>query len=74
MRLTTATAAVTASMLLAACGGGSDGGATGGGDRESREQKAEDAMLKFAQCMREQGVEVGDPDAVSYTHLRAHET
>ncbi len=47
-------------LLLSACGGGSEG------DRASasagaRSAKAQDALLRFAQCMRRQGVDVGDP-------------
>lgn len=56
-------AATLASVVLAACGGGS-GNEGPGGDAAigaSRSAKAEDAMLKFAQCMRRQGVDVGDP-------------
>ncbi|WP_232384368.1 hypothetical protein [Actinomadura violacea] len=53
----------------AACGGGGDGGgvASAGGAAAkasaspSRSLSAEDAQLKFAQCMRQNGVDVPDP-------------
>ena len=55
--LTSLTAAGCAALALAACGG--DGG---GGERSaSPQQRAQDAALKFARCMRENGVDVPDP-------------
>jgi hypothetical protein len=39
-------------------GGNSSGGASSAGDRES---KARDAQLKYARCMRENGVDMPDP-------------
>jgi hypothetical protein len=53
-------AAALSCVLLSACGGeaGGDGADANAG---SRSAKAEDALLKFAQCMRRQGVDVGDP-------------
>ena len=45
----------------------------GTADFENPEEVADtlDTELEFAQCLREKGIEV---EAVSYTHLRAHET
>jgi hypothetical protein len=40
--------------------GGSSGGAGDGGDADGA--SGEEARLEWAQCMREQGVDVGDPD------------
>lgn len=66
MKAKATTAAVLASVLLAACGGA--GG--GAGDGASPSAKAEDAMLKFAQCMRREGVEVGDPGENGLVRVR----
>ena len=47
-------------LTVAACGGDDEaGGATPAADRE----KARDAMLAYARCMREHGVEMPDPSA-----------
>jgi hypothetical protein len=46
--------AVGAAIALAACGGSSD-------DQASAQQSFQDAALKFAQCMRDNGVDVPDP-------------
>lgn len=43
---------------LGACGGGDSNSATGA-DADS--QSAEDARVKFAQCLREEGIDVEDP-------------
>lgn len=43
---------------LGACGGGDANSATGA---DSDAQSAEDARVKFAQCLREQGIDVEDP-------------
>ncbi|HEV2768968.1 MAG TPA: hypothetical protein VGV40_02130 [Solirubrobacteraceae bacterium] len=63
MKARAMTAATLASVLLAACGGGSgnEGGGADAADGASRSAKAQDAMLKFAQCMRREGVEMADP-------------
>lgn len=49
-------AAIGATSLLVACGGSSD--------EDSGDQRAEfeDAQLEFAQCMRENGVDLPDPE------------
>jgi hypothetical protein len=62
---------VTGGLALAACGGGGgdDGVATLGGDAagendngdESGEKDPEEALQKWAECMREHGVDVPDP-------------
>jgi hypothetical protein len=39
----------------------SDGGG-GGADGDLSEEEAEEAMLEFAQCMREHGIDMPDPD------------
>lgn len=69
-------AVVLLSLTTAACGGGGDsskvaslgdkadesGGGDGGGQGGSGDQVAfEDAMLAYAQCMREHGVDMPDP-------------
>jgi hypothetical protein len=46
-------------LAVAACGEDESSGASNGGD--SREQKARDAALKFAECMRGEGIDVPDP-------------
>jgi hypothetical protein len=45
-------------LALTACGEEAAGGSSSGGDRES---EARDAMLAHAQCMRDHGVDVPDP-------------
>jgi HAMP domain-containing protein len=45
-------------LAVAACGDDNGGG---GGDANSDRQAARDAELKFAQCMREHGVDMPDP-------------
>jgi hypothetical protein len=56
----------TASLALAACGGG-DPEATAGGDDRS---ELREAALDFAQCMRENGVDMEDPTAGGGVQLR----
>jgi hypothetical protein len=53
MRALITLAMVGASSALVACGGSASG--------EDAQAKSEDAALKFAQCMREHGVDVPDP-------------
>jgi hypothetical protein len=69
MRWTRHATTVTAAMtLLAGCAASSQGSevATLGGQAESpnpqRSRDPERAFLRFAQCMRDHGVEVGDPE------------
>ncbi|PRX98086.1 hypothetical protein [Allonocardiopsis opalescens] len=51
--------ALLAGLLLASCGGGAEGsGAEAGPSAAS----GEDALLAYAQCMRDQGVEMPDPE------------
>jgi hypothetical protein len=54
-------AAFLCGLTLAACGSDDPAGeaASGSSDREQRNQ---DAMLAFAQCMREQGIDMPDPE------------
>jgi hypothetical protein len=49
--------ALAMTLVLAACGG--DGG--GSASAADREREAREAQLKYAQCMREHGVDVPDP-------------
>jgi hypothetical protein len=72
MRRLAAALALPTVLALTACGGGeeSDGIASaGGGDAKnaaaspSQSLSPEDAQLKFAQCMRENGVEMADPES-----------
>jgi hypothetical protein len=65
----TRTAAVLmAALLIGACAGGEGAGvATLGGEHEEASQRPpapddpEEALLRFAECMREHGIEVSDP-------------
>lgn len=50
---------------LGACGGG-EATSTAGADSQS----AEDARVKFAQCLREEGIEVEDPGEGGRLHFR----
>jgi hypothetical protein len=45
-------------LAVAACGGGDPGGTASAAERDS---KARDAMLEYARCMREHGVDFPDP-------------
>lgn len=56
-RLATAACA----LALAACGGEDTGSAGEAGNRVTLQQRAQDASLKFARCMRENGVDMPDP-------------
>ncbi|SDK21862.1 hypothetical protein [Nonomuraea jiangxiensis] len=71
MRVPVLTAFAAAALLLSGCGGGGTGGSdvasvSGGGSATAAgSQPSEDPHqrnLKFAQCMRENGVEVPDPE------------
>ncbi|MDQ4048569.1 MAG: hypothetical protein M3131_04185, partial [Actinomycetota bacterium] len=62
--LATVGAAALAGLALAACGGGEEGsssGAEGAGDGHGDRAALEQAALKHAECMREQGINVPDP-------------
>jgi len=56
-------------LVLAACGGGDDDGvatleeedASAEEDSDDRDRSSEDATLEFVACLREQGIEVEDP-------------
>jgi hypothetical protein len=48
-------AAIGASAALVACGGGDD-------DSADAEANFEDAQVEFAQCMRERGIDIPDPE------------
>jgi hypothetical protein len=59
IRLHAAALLAACALLATACGGNEAAdGATSGADRES---KAREAALKYAQCMREHGVDMPDP-------------
>jgi hypothetical protein len=50
---------VASALAVAGCGGGeASGGANSAADRES---EARDAQLKYAQCMRDHGIDMPDP-------------
>src|SRR5919201_159324 len=51
--------AVVAALALGACGGSDDDG--GGSSASSRQDKAFEGALKFAKCMRENGIDMPDP-------------
>ena len=53
------TAAGAAALALAACG---DDGAAGRDDSGSPADRAQQGALKFARCMRENGVDIPDPE------------
>jgi hypothetical protein len=48
-------------MALTACGGGTEGALSDGGDGDSSSKSFEDAMVEYAGCMREHGVDMPDP-------------
>ena len=50
--------ALLAALVLAGCGSESSGGTSTG---EGREERARDATLAYAKCMREHGVDMPDP-------------
>ena len=56
--LLTLTAAAAAALALAACG--EDAG-SGSGENASPRERAQQGALKFARCMRENGVDMPDP-------------
>lgn len=59
IRFIAATVLVAGGLTVAGCGG-EESSADGGGE-QTAEQKARDAAVKYAECMREQGVDVPDP-------------
>ena len=54
-------AAVGAALALSACGGSGNGGSASG---QSQQDKAFAGALQYAQCMREHGVDMPDPQRV----------
>jgi hypothetical protein len=58
----------TVSLALAACGGGDDPDLSSAGDQRS---EMLEAALDFAQCMRENGVDMPDPTAGGGIRLQA---
>ncbi|MFL1381272.1 hypothetical protein [Nocardiopsis protaetiae] len=61
--------AVTAGLLLTGCGVlGGDGGEEAGG---TREPTMEEAMVDFAACMRENGIDMPDPEGEGMISLPA---
>lgn len=64
-----AAAAVLAGMLMTGCSalgigeadGGGDSGASAGGGQAASKQDEQDAMVEFAECMRDNGVDIPDP-------------
>jgi hypothetical protein len=61
IRLIAAAVLVTGALALAACGEDESEGASDGGGASSQEDRARDAALKYAECMREHGVDMPDP-------------
>jgi hypothetical protein len=51
-----------AALGLAACGGDDEPSASASSSSTSEEDEARDAQVKFAQCMRENGVDLPDPE------------
>jgi hypothetical protein len=62
--LTVGFAMLALAVVAGGCGGSDD--ASAGGDAASTTSR-EDAALAFAQCMREQGIEVDDPQGGRFT-------
>jgi hypothetical protein len=73
--------AVLLALVAASCGGDDDGGeevaSLGDGEaaatttaRTTGEEDPEEAMLAFARCMREHGIDVPDPDASGRVRIR----
>ena len=60
-RILLAALAASASLTVAACGGESPGSADGPSGRKGVDAKTKQAMLNFAKCMREHGVDMPDP-------------
>ena len=60
-----AVVALALALLVSACGG-TDGGSAGGGNTRDG---AENAALEWAECMREHGVDVADPEVDSAGRL-----
>ena len=58
MRTTHAVATIALGLVIAGCGGGS----SEEDDRAAQRERFEDAQVKFAQCMREQGIDMPDPE------------
>ena len=58
-RLRAVSLAVLAGVALAACGGGAGG--SGGGFADTGGRDSETALLEFARCMRDHGVDMPDP-------------
>jgi hypothetical protein len=57
IRLLTAALLATGALAVASCGGGEPANA------DAQEAKSREAALKFAECMRENGVDMPDPGA-----------
>lgn len=60
IRFIAATVLAAGGLAVAGCGGEESSGAAEGGETTAK-QRAQDAALKYAKCMREQGVDVPDP-------------
>ncbi len=56
--LTRAVAVIALIVLMGACGGGGDQQARG----SSKHEDAQEQALEYAECMREHGVDMPDPD------------
>ena len=66
-----AAALLAAAVLgVAACGGDDGGGAGEPTAEQAEKEKMRDAELKFAECMRDQGIDFPDPGADGGTHIR----
>jgi hypothetical protein len=62
MRTHTATAALLAACAFAVSACGSDGDAEGAAGTSDGRTKNQEALLEYAQCMREHGVDMPDPE------------
>jgi hypothetical protein len=59
-----------AALGLVACGGDPESEASSGDPTASDDEKLREAQVKFAQCMREQGVNIPDPGSDGGTRIK----
>jgi hypothetical protein len=62
IRLIVVAFAATASLAVAACGGSGDPSASGTGTTKGPNAATKKALLQFAQCMRDHGIDMPDPN------------
>ncbi len=62
IRLIVVAFAATASLAVAGCGSGGDPSASGTGTKKGPDAATKKALLQFAQCMRDHGIDMPDPN------------